>query len=151
VKLHHDPFGRLVLTRDDGDVVVGVVPVRCFPFTAPTGHVAFLDHTGHEVFHLHALGDADPATRAVLEEDLRRREFIPVVHRIISISPGAEPTEWCVDTDRGETRFLLPSEDNVRRLGTHGVLVSDAHGVRFRILDSRRMDPASRRFLGRYL
>jgi len=150
MKLRHDSFGRLLLTLDDGVEVCGVVPVRCFPFTAPQDHVAFLDEKAREVFHLRTIAELDEPTRKVLEEDLARREFIPLIKEIISISPGAEPTEWCVDTDRGETRFLLPSEDNVRRLGPHGAVISDAHGIRFRILDTRTLDPVSRRLLAQY-
>ena len=150
-RVHLDPLGRLVLTPPGGAPVAGVTPVRCFPFSAPSERISFLDAEGRELFCLESLDRLLPEERALVERELARREFIPVVRRIRSISPGAEPTIWQVETDRGEARFTLPSEDNVRRLGEHGALVADAHGVRYRVPDLRRLDAHSPRLLARYI
>jgi hypothetical protein len=67
------------------------------------------------------------------------------------VSGSSEPCEWQVDTDRGPTRFVLRSEDDVRRLGPHGALVIDADGVRYLVTDTRRLDTFSRRTLEQYV
>lgn len=149
--LEYDPFGRLVLSTSAGERHEGVFPVRAFPFSSPATCISFCDEEGHEVFFLPDLAHLPPAARTLLEADLARREFIPVIRRIVSVSPGAEPTEWHVQTDRGEAHFTLNSEDNIRRMGPHGALITDSHGIRFRIEDSRALDPHSRRILRRYL
>lgn len=152
-RLERDPFGRLRLLRPGGEGVENVFPVRCFPFTAPDERISICDDRGHEVLFVEHL-DAIPAeTAAFLRQELHRREFIPIIHRIRSISEGPEPTTWHVETDRGETRFLLTSDDHIRRLGAEGegALIADSNGVRYRVLDSRRLDARSRRLLGRYL
>ncbi|MBI5547522.1 MAG: DUF1854 domain-containing protein [Deltaproteobacteria bacterium] len=151
IGLAHDKLGRLVLTMPDGQSHIGVHPVRCFPFTAPLEWISFCDARGAEVHCLPTLEGLSGEARSLLEAELARREFIPVVRRVREVSPGAEPTTWLVETDRGEARFTLPSEDNVRRLGAHGALITDAHGVRFRIHDTRTLDARSRRFLVQYL
>lgn len=149
--LSYDPFGRLVLTRASGEVHVGVVPVRAFPFSHPNGWCVLCDEDGHEIACLPELDGLPAETRRLLETDLAAREFIPRIERICSVSPGAEPTEWHVVTDRGETRFELNSEDHLRPMGQHAVLITDAHGVRYLIADRRALDAHSRRVVRRYL
>jgi hypothetical protein len=151
VHLEYDQFGRLVLSTPEGEKFAGVIPVRGFPFLAPTTCISFCDEHGREVYFLPDLAELGPSVRELLEADLARREFIPVIRKIYTVSAGAEPTDWHVLTDRGETRFILNSEDNIRRMGPHGALITDSHGIRFRIEDTRAFDSYSRRLLRRYL
>ena len=151
IALEYDPFGRLVLTTATGESHQGIAPVRGFPFSDPAACISFCDVNGREVFFLPHLDQLDRPTRDLLEADLARREFIPVIRSIYSVSSGAEPTDWHVLTDRGEARFALNNEDNIRRLGPRGALISDSHGIRFRIEDTRALDAHSRRLLRRYL
>jgi hypothetical protein len=151
LELAYDSFGRLLLTLPDGTSHTGVIPVRCFPFTDPTQWISFCDADGHEVFCLTGMSELPTETRKLLEADLARREFVPVIQTIRSVSPGAEPTEWDVVTDRGDTRFTLTSEDQIRRLGLQSAIVTDAHGVRYQIPSLEALDVSSRRILRRYL
>ncbi len=149
--IEYDPFGRLLLSTPAGERHTGVIPVRGFPFSASTTCISFCDEHGHEVFFLSDIEQLERPVRELLDADLARREFIPVICNILSVSVGAEPTEWHVLSDRGEARFVLNNEDNIRRLGQYGALIIDSHGVRFRIEDTRALDPLSRRILRRYL
>jgi len=151
IQLQLDAFGRLVLTLPDGLVVVGVTPVRGFPFTSSTEHISLCDETGREVVCIGDLEELPAPTKELLEQELARREFVPIIRRIVDIQPAAEPSIWQVETDRGIAQFKLTSEDHVRRLGAHGALIADAHGVRYRVLDAARLDAHSRRMLNRYL
>ena len=151
LRLSTDPFGHLVLTLPTGQMHVGVVPVRSFPFSAPTEWISFCDKHGHEVYCLADVALLDPDTRAALEAELARREFIPVIQTIHSVSAGAEPTDWHVTTDRGESRFSLTSEDHIRRMGPNAALIADSHGIRYLIRDLTGLDARSRKVLRRYL
>jgi hypothetical protein len=151
IRLHHDAFGRLVLTDAAGQEHAGVCPLRAFPFTAPRQGVALLDAAGREVSWVPDLDALVEDVKRILEGELARREFVPVIRRVFGVSPRVEPSEWDVDTDRGRTRFVLNSADDVRRLDDRRALVSDAHGVRYLIADLRALDSASRRLLERYL
>jgi hypothetical protein len=151
LRLAYDSLGRLVLTDPDGQTHIGVAPIRSFPFSAPSEWISFCDDEGHEIFSLADMQQLTAETRTLLEADLARREFIPVIRRIHSVSSGAEPTDWHVATDRGETRFQLTGEDHIRRMGAKLVIVVDCHGVRYQIPDLGALDHASRRILRRYL
>jgi hypothetical protein len=149
--LHRDAWGRLVLTRPDGSEVAGVVPVRGFPFSAPRQGISLCDPTGHEIIWIEDLDALPAALRGEIEAELAEREFMPIIRRIRHIRPRLEPSEWEVETDRGPTRFVLNSADDVRRLDDNRATVVDAHGVRYLLVDLHKLDAASRRLLERYL
>jgi hypothetical protein len=149
--LHRDSRGRLVYTDADGRQHVGVEPIRAFPISAPRQGIALCDSAGQEILWIERLDDLPADARATLEEELAQREFIPVLKRVTRISAPAEPSEWEVETDRGPTRFVLNSEDDVHCLDGHRALVKDAQGLRYLIPDLRKLDATSRRLLERYL
>jgi hypothetical protein len=151
IELTHDSSGRLVLVDASGRQHVGVVPVRCFPISAPDRWISLCDSEAHELVVIEDMGSLSSEGREALERDLSRREFVPHIVRILSVPADSEPTEWEVETDRGPTHFVLNSGDDVRRLSAHRALVIDAQGIRYLIDDSRQLDAASRRILERYL
>ena len=100
---------------------------------------------------MNELDGLDADGRALLLAELQRREFMPVVRQVLSIQPeDADPSEWHVRTDRGEARFTLPGEDNVRPLGPGSYVLSDANGIRYRVVDVRALYTESRRLLARF-
>jgi hypothetical protein len=149
LKFDRDAWGRLVLTFADGQTCVGVEPVRCFPLTDPLKSIALLDGEGRELLTLPDLDLLDPAARAVLESELAAREFVPTIQRVISTSNPHPPCRWTVQTDRGEATFQLESEDDVRKLGPHRIMIADSHGIRYSIPDLRRLDAATQRIVHR--
>ncbi len=147
--LRRHPIHGLVLVSKEREVA-GVWPVRCFPLSDPGGAVSLCDPEGHEIAFVPRLDRLPGPARAFLEPEVLRREFVPVIRRILSIAPRAEPNTWQVETDRGPTTFTLQAESDVRRLPPHGLLVVDARGVRFAIPDVRSLDRHSRRILAPY-
>jgi len=150
-QLEHDAFGRLVLTLADGRRHVGVTPIRGFPISDPMHGLSLCDADGHEVVWIDDLGELPASVRQALEGELRDREFLPQIRRVVRVSLQTDPCEWEVETDRGRTTFLLKSDDDVRRLGGNRAIVTDAHGIRYLIPDTATLDRASRRILERYL
>lgn len=148
--LSHDAWQRLVLIDSDGARHVGVEPVRAFPISDPERWISICDPDGREILCVRDLADVPKATRQVLEEELLRREFVPVIQRIEHVSTEAEPSEWIVDTDRGQARFLVNSADDVRRLGNDRAIVMDMQGIRYLIAGVRSLDAHSRRILEHY-
>src|SRR6516162_4778516 len=104
--LSYDAWGQLVLTDAAGRQHVGVRPVRAFPISDPAGGLAICDADGRELIWVESLDGLPEAQRQLLEEDLARRQLMPVILRIVTISAPAEPSEWEVETDRGLTRFV---------------------------------------------
>jgi hypothetical protein len=149
--LSQDAWGQLVLIDTEGRRHVGVEPVRAFPLTDPDRWIALCDPDGHEVLFIESMAELPEETRRILNDELALREFVPTIRRIVRVSGDSFPADWDVETDRGPTRFTLDSEDDVRRLGPHGVLISDARKMRYQIPDTRTLDSSSRRVLERYL
>jgi hypothetical protein len=150
-QLHLDAWGRLVLTDAAGATHVGVEPVRAFPLSQAGRGISICDAQGHEILWIDRLSDLPDSVRRLLEEHLARREFVPVIRRILHISSPIMPAEWEVETDRGATRFVINSEDDVHRLDEHRALIADSNGIRYLVQDVASFDAASRRILERYL
>lgn len=149
--LRYDAWGQLVLIDADGGQHVGVEVVRAFPLSDPHQGIAICDAQGRELVWLADL-DGLPAPLATqIEEELAKREFVPIIRRIIKVSAPVEPSEWEVETDRGRTSFVLNSEDDVHELDERRALITDAHGIRYLIPDIGQLDANSRRLLERYL
>jgi len=150
-QLHHDAWGRLVLIDSHGTTTVGVEPIRAFPITSPREKIAICDHDGREVLWIEKLDEVPTETRRLLEDELSKRHFLPVIERIHEIAGRTEPTEWRIETDRGPTTFSVKSEEDVRRVAGSRVLIVDAHGIRYLIPDLKSLDGKSRRWLSRYI
>jgi hypothetical protein len=125
--------------------------VRAFPLSSPRHGISLTDAEGRELVWIDDLATLPAGLRQMVEEHLARREFVPVIRHVRSISAAVEPSDWEVETDRGPTRFLLKSEDDVYQLSDHAALVTDAYGIRYLIPDTRQLDAASRRLLERFL
>jgi hypothetical protein len=149
--LEHDAFGRFVLVRADGVQHVGVEPVRGFPISDPHHGISLRDAEGRELVWIEDLALLPVGLRRELEAELAQREFMPQIQRILRISLQTDPCEWEVETDRGPTKFVLKSEENVRRHDKQRALVIDANGIRYLIADTKQLDRQSRRLLERYL
>lgn len=149
--LGRDPFGRLVARLADGTVHVGAVAVRAFPISAPVEGVSLVDVDGHELVWIPRLADLPEATRALLDEELARREFMPEIRGIRAVSGFVTPCTWEVITDRGPTRFVLPGEEAIRRLSRSTLLIADTHGIHYLVRDIAALDRPSRKLLDRFL
>lgn len=150
-RLQRNPFGRLVLTDETGEVHEGVVPVRAFPIGSPDEGLSLLGSDGHELAWVERLSSLPAELRQLLEDELAQREFTPVIQRLESVSTFSTPSTWQVSTDRGATSFVLRSEDDIRRLEGQALLVLSSHGVVFAVRDRFALDAHSRRLLDRFL
>lgn len=150
-RLERNPFDQLVMVQKDGVRHIGVEPVRAFPLSDRQHAVSICDHEGREVLFIDDIASVSGDARAMLEEDLSRREFVPVIRRILNMPADTEPTEWQVETDRGFTSFQLNSEDDVHRTDKDQVTVVDSHGIRYLIPNARKLDTFSRKVLDIFL
>jgi len=149
--LHHNTFGRLVLTDAQGLAHENVVPVRAHPITAPLEGISILSQDSHELAWIPRLDQLDAPLRALLEEALASREFMPEIERLERVSSFATPSTWTVRTNRGEASFVLKGEEDIRRLPGGILLISDAHGIQFLVRDVTALDRHSRKLLDRFL
>ena len=147
----HIDDGRLSVTDSSGRRHENIEPIRAFPISDPEHWISLCDPNGREVVQVRDLNELAAEQRELLLSELTRREFVPVIRRIESISSLAEPCEWFVETDRGPTSFVLNSDEHVRKLGQDRALILDSHGLRYLVPDAQQLDAHSRRLLSRYL
>jgi hypothetical protein len=150
-QLERDAHGRLVLTDAGGVCHVAVQPVRAFPLSAPDEGLSLVSAEGVELAWIDRPETLPAAQRAMLDEELAQREFVPVILRLRSVSTFSTPSTWEVDTDRGPTRLVLKGEDDIRRLAGGALLIADRQGLPFFVKDRFALDRGSRRLLERFL
>ena len=150
-QLIRNAFGLLVLTAASGEVVEGVVPVRAFPIQSPDDGIALVHTDGHEVAWIEHLAKLPEPAQSLIREELATREFMPEILRIDSVSSFSTPCTWQVKTDRGDTRFVLRGDEDIRRVGLSILLVTDSHGIQFLIRDRADLNKDSQRILDRFL
>ena len=146
-----DAWGRLMVTDAAGRNLRNIEVIRGFPITDSNYGISLRDADGNEIAWIERLDHLAEPGQSLLREELTGREFVPVLQRIVRINGHTEPTEWEVETDRGPTRFVLSSEEDVRRLEGRRAMLVDSRGVRYLIPDLSALDSASRRILERYL
>jgi hypothetical protein len=149
--LSRDTFGKLVMTDADGQVFEGVAPVRAFPIQSPDEGISLVLGNGKEVAWIDHVDALPEPARTLVKEELEGREFMPEIARVKSVSSFATPCTWYVDTDRGETQFVLKGEEDIRRIGAASLLIADNHGIHFLIRDMFNIDKTTRKILDRFL
>lgn len=149
--LLRNAFGRLVLVDLEGREHEGVTPVRAHPISAPDEGISLVGVDGHELVWITRLSDLPPVDRELLEGEFAVREFMPQVRAILAVSTFSTPSQWTVDTERGAARFILKSEEDIRRLGEGRLLITSSHGLQFIVPDRFALDRASKRILERFL
>jgi hypothetical protein len=149
--LSRDAWGQLILIDAEGARHLYVVLVPMYPISDAGHWISFVGSDGHEIVCVEDPKELPADVRTVLEEELSRREFVPIIERVTWVSGNSEPCEWRVETDRGPTQFVLKSEEDVRRIGPHQILIVDANGIRYQIPDLRKADAKTRRVVEWYV
>lgn len=143
--------GRLVLRLLDGTMHEGVTPVRAFPVQAPEEFLALMSNEGKEVLWIERLADLPEDVRMLINEEIASREVMPVIQHLSKVSTYSTPSVWDVVTDRGPTKLILKGEEDIRRLSSGTLIITDSHGLRFYVPDMQQLDKHSRRILDRFL
>ncbi len=150
-QLSRNAYGRLVFTDRSGLMQEGVVPVRSFPITDPDQGIALIDSHGHELLWIDRLADLPEDYRELIESELANREFMPEIKRVLKVSSFITPNTWQVETDRGESTFILKGEEDIRRLTASSLMLTDSYGIHFLIRDRLALDRHSRKLLDHFL
>lgn len=151
MRLERNAMGRWVWTAADGRRHEQVVVVRAYPVTAPEQGVGIMDAEGHELAWFDRLDQVAQPLQNLLREAVSEREFLPEIQRLKSVSSLVTPSVWTVQTDRGEARFMLKGEEDIRRLTGKTLIVSDIDGVQYLIRDPLALDRHSRKLLDRFM
>ena len=151
LSLQRNALGRWAWTDAQGLRHEQVVVVRAYPVTAPEQGVGVMDAEGHELAWFERLDAVPQPLQNVLREAMAEREFLPEIQRLKAVSSLVTPSVWTVQTDRGEARFMLKGEEDIRRLNANTLIIADAHGVQYLIRHLPSLDRMTRKQLDRFM
>jgi hypothetical protein len=147
--LRHDSAGQLRFS-DGVNREVPVVLTPAYPLSEPGRWLSLRAADGSELALVEDVRGLPSDLAAVIEEELRLRQFLPViskVHRVSSVTTGLEVD---VETDHGRTTIVLDADEHIRRVSDTRVVLTDRAGVRYLIPDLRELDQQSRHRLERF-
>ena len=133
----------LRMTIEDDRSCLRVVPMRAFPISLRDRYISLCDMKGDELGMLRDLHDLDRESRKLVERELWRRYFTPVIRRIVSITEKLGIVEWEVETDRGVRTFVTRSLHTSLKETDKGYIIVDMEENRFEIRDLSDLDPPS--------
>jgi len=145
-------IGQLVVhVKGRDEPVVDARVARCFPWSLPDSYISIRDKDGKEIVLVKELAELEPASREVIEQELRDKVFNPKIRRVVDYKSEFGVTSITAETDRGTVTFQLRSRDDVRTLSPTRALFRDADGNIYELADLNALDSASRKRLEEYL
>ena len=152
LRLFRDKTNQLRLTIARDRSYLDVKLVYAFPVSTPEGHIGVLDHRERVVGMLDGLEGLDAPSRALAEEALEQRYFIPEVVRIHSLREEFGVVYFDVNTDRGRREFVVRGlRDSLRDLGNGRFQITDADGNRYSIPNWEALETHSRRLIEEFV
>jgi len=120
-----------------------IVPMRAFPVSMRDRYISIRDAEGNELGMIRDPNELDRNSRKLLEAEIRKRYFTPVIRKIRSLRDKFGIVEWEVETDRGTKTFLTRSlHDSLKETDT-GIIITDIENNRYEIRDYSDLDPRS--------
>jgi hypothetical protein len=143
-RLGRDDLRRLVIKTQNGagetETFEDVRLVRSFPLTCPDRWIGVTDSEGRHLGMIAALDQLDEATRALVDEELEKRYFIPTISRVVSFKIKMGVHSWDVISNRGPRRFDVRERDDYRPLKNNRLIIRDVDGNRYEIEDYLALD-----------
>ncbi|MFQ6097827.1 MAG: DUF1854 domain-containing protein [Armatimonadota bacterium] len=144
VRIWRSDDGRVRMEIADERCVLHVKVARCFPLSHPQRYIGFRDEDDKDIGTIVEPSELDPESQCVVEEELRKRYFVPIITRIHEIKEEFGVAYWRVDTDKGPREFVVRGlHDDIHELDGNRVLIVDVDGNRFDIPDYTALDPKS--------
>jgi hypothetical protein len=150
-KLERNSRGELLAhVEGRAEPVENVTVARCFPWSLKDEYVSIRDKDGKEIVLLRDLEGLDPATRELIEEELRDKFFVPRIQRITRYKAEFDVVSISAETDRGKVTFQIRNRDDVRLLSPVRALFRDVDGNVYEVEDYRALDRSSQKHLEPY-
>jgi hypothetical protein len=124
---------------------------RAFPLRHPERFISLRDAAGKEIGLVVDPGQLSAENRGTLMRELERRYLIARITAVEAIRERFGVLEWRVRTDRGPTEFSVKDlREHLVQPSLDRMLLTDAEGNRFEILDLSALDAASQALVRRH-
>jgi hypothetical protein len=126
---------------------------RAFPLSKPDQYIGLRDGADKDIGMLPTLEGLDPESRKIIDEELTRRYFLPVIRRVHAVKEEYGITTWDVDTDKGRHTFLVQNlrESVWEMVPGERAIITDKDGLRYEFPDIRKLDARTMSVLSRVL
>ena len=152
ISVFTDNSGRMRLTIAGERSYLDVKAACAFPLSDPDCYIGFLDAADRSIGMLTNLDGLDKTSLAAIQNSLKSRYFIPKVLRILKMKEEFGIVYCQLETDHGQRHLVARGlRDSLVEMGAGELILSDVDGNRYRILDWRKLDPASRRRLANFI
>ena len=150
----------MTLTKEDGttEQFERVIPVRAFPITDPDSFICIREPDtrkkgkGEEIGMIERLSDFDAQAQALIQEELGRRYFTPVIKKIHSLHDKFGYLYFDVTTDAGRSEFIMANPSgSFRTLEDGRIFMYDIDGNCFCVPNPAALDKASLKKIEIYL
>ncbi|MGQ9609469.1 MAG: DUF1854 domain-containing protein [bacterium] len=136
--------GDILRVTIEGDrSCLRVVPMRSFPISMRDKYISIRDIKGNELGIIRDPKDLDKESYRLLEEEIHKRYFVPVILKVKSIRDKLGIVEWEIMTDRGFRKFLTRSIHNSIEETYKGFMIKDIENNKYELHDYSELDPKS--------
>jgi len=148
VQICKDEFNRLRLKVDGDKEYPEVKAVMEFPLTGPENFISLFEindgKKGDEIGIIEDVGKLDSRSRKILKTELKKEYFMPKITKINSMKEFHGVTKFNVETDKGRRVFETRHKEDIRKMSGGRVVIKDADGNRYEIVDHKKLDQRSR-------
>lgn len=126
---------------------------RAFPLSKPDQYIGLRDAADKDVGMLATLDGLDTESRKIIDEELKRRYFLPIIQQVYSVKEEFGITTWDVETDKGRQTFLVQNlrESVWDMVPGERAIITDKDGMRYEFPDLTRLDAKTMSVLSRAL
>lgn len=125
---------------------------RAFPFDSANSFISVTDKDGNEYGMIKNLSDFDGNGQDIIQEELDRKYFTPVIIKINSLKDRFGYSYWDVETEQGNASFTMRDTfSNIARASETRLVLTDVDGNRYEIPDVTVLDKKSFRKIELYL
>jgi hypothetical protein len=110
---------------------------RAFPLSDPDHYIGLRDEKDKDIGMLPSLAGLDADSRRIVDEELHRRYFLPVIQHVVSVKEEYGTITFDVETDKGRRLFYVQNiRESVQDLPPHRLLITDRDGNRYEFPDT---------------
>ncbi len=137
--------------RNDRVILSGRIR-RLFPLSRANSHLSIQDREGNEAGILASFEGMDSESKALIEDDLDRRYFTPILQRLAEVEAQKGMWRFVGETQRGPVEFWVRNwRDSSHELSANRWHILSVEGQRYEIEDLEALDDKSQKLLEQLL
>ena len=125
---------------------------RLMPLSNPNSYISLAADEDTEIGILVNPSELTPESLKILQEELDKRYFTPIIQKIYRVKEHFGIHEWEVETERGRVTFSVRGlNQNIKQVPPARLFITDVRGNRYDIPDYRELDAQSYLQIQRHL